>query len=94
MLANIINICFDVIYIKFFALGIGGAALASSTGFLMGSIFISYYFFKSERTLQFIKLKAGKFFNYLKEIVTSGFSNIYPKQNVYDEQLQCQVQLC
>lgn len=75
LLANIINICFDVIYIKFFALGIGGAALASSTGFLMGSIFISYYFFKSERTLQFIKLKAGKFFNYLKEIVTSGFSS-------------------
>ena len=75
LLANIINICFDVIYIKFFALGIGGAALASSTGFLMGSLFISYYFFKSERTLQFIKLKAGKFFNYLKEIVTSGFSS-------------------
>ena len=75
LLANIINICFDVIYIKFFALGIGGAALASSTGFLMGSIFISYYFFKSERTLQFIKLKVGKFFNYLKEIVTSGFSS-------------------
>ena len=57
LLANIINICFDVIYIKFFALGIGGAALASSTGFLMGSIFISYYFIKSERTLKFIKLK-------------------------------------
>ena len=75
LLANIINICFDVIYIKFFALGIGGAALASSTGFLMGSIFISYYFIKSERTLQFIKLKVGKFFNYLKEIVTSGFSS-------------------
>ena len=75
LLANIINICFDVIYIKFFALGIGGAALASSTGFLMGSLFISYYFFKSERTLQFIKLKAGKFFNYFKEIVTSGFSS-------------------
>ena len=75
LLANIINICFDVIYIKFFALGIGGAALASSTGFLMGSIFISYYFIKSERTLKFIKLKVGKFFNYLKEIVTSGFSS-------------------
>ena len=68
LLANIINICFDIVYIKFFAMGIGGAALASSTGFLMGSLFISYYFFKSERTLQFIKLKAGKFFNYLWKI--------------------------
>ena len=75
LLANIINLCFDFIYIKFFAMGIGGAALASSTGFLMGSIFISYYFFKSERTLQFIKLKMGKFLGYLKQIVTSGFSS-------------------
>ncbi len=75
LLANIINICFDFIYIKFIAMGIGGAALASSTGFLMGSIFISYYFFKSERTLQFIKLKMGKFLAYLKQIVSSGFSS-------------------
>ena len=75
LLANIINICFDVIYIKFFGMGVGGAALASSTGFLMGSIFISYYFFKSERTLKFIKLKIGKFFGYLKQIATSGFSS-------------------
>ncbi|MDO5860727.1 MATE family efflux transporter [Methanobrevibacter sp.] len=75
LLANIINLCFDFIYIKFFAMGVGGAALASSTGFLMGSIFISYYFFKSERTLQFIKLKMGEFLGYLKQIVTSGFSS-------------------
>ncbi len=75
LLANIINLCFDFIYIKFFAMGVGGAALASSTGFLMGSIFISYYFFKSERTLQFIKLKMGEFFGYIKQIVTSGFSS-------------------
>ena len=75
LLANIINICFDFIYIQFFHLGIGGAALATSTGYLLGSIFISYYFFKPERTLNFIKLKVGKFFNYLKEIATSGFSS-------------------
>ncbi len=75
LFANIINLCFDFIYIEFFAMNVGGAALASSTGFLMGSIFISYYFFKSERTLQFIKLKMGKFFGYLKQIVTSGFSS-------------------
>lgn len=73
--ANIINILFDFVYIKFFNFGIGGAALATSTGYLMGSIFISYYFFKSERTLNFIKLKMGNFFGYLKQIVTSGFSS-------------------
>lgn len=75
LLANIINICFDFIYIQFFNLGIGGAALATSTGYFTGSIFISYYFFKSERTLQFIKLKLSSFSSFLKRIVTSGFSS-------------------
>ena len=75
LLANIINICFDFIYIQFFNLGIGGAALATSTGYFTGSIFISYYFFKSERTLQFIKLKLSSFLSFLKRIVTSGFSS-------------------
>ena len=75
LLANIINICFDFIYIQFFNLGIGGAALATSTGYFTGSIFISYYFFKSERTLQFIKLKLSSFLSFLKGIVTSGFSS-------------------
>ena len=75
LLANIINILFDFIYIKFFNLGIGGAALATTTGYFMGSVFISYYFFKPERTLQFMKLKAGKFFGFLKMIVASGFSS-------------------
>ncbi len=75
LLANIVNICFDFIYIKFLGFGIGGAALATTTGYLVGSILISYYFFKSERTLQFIKLKVGAFFGYLKQIVTSGFSS-------------------
>lgn len=75
LFANIINLCFDFIYIKFFAMGVGGAALASSTGFLTGSIFISYYFFKSERTLHFIKLKMGEYLGCLKQIVTSGFSS-------------------
>ena len=75
LLANIINICFDFIYIQFFNMGIGGAALATSTGYLTGSIFISYYFIKSERTLQFIKLKLSSFSSFLKRIVTSGFSS-------------------
>jgi len=75
LLANIINICFDVIYIKFFGMGIGGAALATTTGYLSGSILISYYFFKPERSLQLIRLKLNSFVNYLKQIVTSGFSS-------------------
>ena len=75
LLANIINICFDFIYIQFLGLGIGGAALATTTGYLSGSIFISYYFFKKERTLQFVRLKLNSLFSYLKQITTSGFSS-------------------
>ena len=75
LLANIVNICFDFVYIKFLNFGLSGAALATSTGYIVGSIIISYYFFKPERTLQFIKLKVKPLLSYLKKIVTSGFSS-------------------
>jgi len=75
LLANIINIVFDIIYLQLFNMGIGGAALSTSTGYLTGSILISFYFYKSERTLQFIKLKVTSFLSYLRQIVTSGFSS-------------------
>ena len=73
--ANIVNLMFDFIYIEFFNMGLSGAALATSTGYLVGSILISYYFLKKERTLGFIKLKVSSFFTFLKKIVTSGFSS-------------------
>ncbi|WP_298499845.1 MATE family efflux transporter [uncultured Methanobrevibacter sp.] len=75
LIANIVNICCDIIYIKFVGMGLSGAALATSTGYAVGSIIISYYFFKSERTLRFIKMKLNALFDYLKKIVKSGFSS-------------------
>ncbi|MBQ2653162.1 MAG: hypothetical protein IJF83_06360 [Methanobrevibacter sp.] len=75
LIANIVNICCDVIYIKYMGMGLSGAALATTTGYFVGSVIISYYFFKSERTLKFIRLKAAALFSYLKEIVKSGFSS-------------------
>ena len=75
LIANIVNLCFDIVYIQYVGMGIAGAALATTTGYIVGSIIISYYFFKDERTLKFIKLKLGSFFSYLKRIVTSGFSS-------------------
>ena len=75
LLANIVNICCDVLYMGVFKIGLGGAALATTTGYAVGSVFISYYFFKSERTLQFIKLKIKPIFSYLKKIATAGFSS-------------------
>ena len=75
LLSNIINLCCDVIFMKFLNMGIAGAAYASVTGYAIGSIFISYYFIKSERTLRFIKLNIKSLFNRLKEIIKSGFSS-------------------
>lgn len=75
LLSNIINLCCDVIFMKFLNMGIAGAAYASVTGYAIGSLFISYYFFKSERTLTFIKVDIMSLFNRLKEIIKSGFSS-------------------
>lgn len=78
LLSNIVNIIMDFVYIKVFGFGIGGAALATATGYAVGSIYVSTYFFKSERTLKFYKLSKIKLrnaLNYFKEIATSGFSS-------------------
>lgn len=78
LLSNIVNIIMDCVYIKVFGFGIGGAALATATGYAVGSIYVSTYFFKSERTLEFYKLSKIKLHNaliYFKDIATSGFSS-------------------
>ena len=78
LISNIVNIIMDFVYIKVFGFGIGGAALATATGYAVGSIYVSTYFFKSERTLKFYKLSKIKLFNalnYFKEIAVSGFSS-------------------
>ena len=78
LISNIVNIIMDVVYIKVFGFGIGGAALATATGYAVGSVYISTYFFKSERTLEFYKLSKIKLhnaLNYFKDIATSGFSS-------------------
>ena len=73
LLANIVNLCCDVIFLGVLKMGIAGAALATVIGYVAGSIFISTYFFKSQRTLKFIRLKVKPFFNRFKEICKSGF---------------------
>ena len=75
LVANIVNICCDIIYIKFIGMGLSGAAWATTTGYIVGSIIISYYFFKPERTLKFLRMKVNSLVDYLKQIVKSGFSS-------------------
>ena len=73
LLVNIVNLCCDVIFLGFLKMDVGGAAWATVVGYIVGSIFISTYFFKSQRTLNFIRLKVKPFLNRFKEICKSGF---------------------
>lgn len=71
IIANVVNLCCDVIYIIVFGLGIKGAALASVTGYIAG-FFVSFaYFFGKKRTLGF-KAPGKDTFSYLQEILTTG----------------------
>lgn len=44
---------------KFLGLGIPGAALATSLGNIVAAVYITTYFFNSERSLKFIRVKAS-----------------------------------
>ena len=76
VITNVLNIIMDFAYLKFFGMGIGGAALATVTGDIAAAIFISYYFLNKKRTLKMLsitKIKITGFFKYFKDIVVSGF---------------------
>ncbi len=56
IVANVINLGMDFVYISFFNMGIAGAALATVTGYTVGCIWILRYWFSKERTLKIISL--------------------------------------
>lgn len=67
LIANILNVIFDVILMKGFNMGINGNALGSVLGYLIGSIYISKYIFDEKATYKLISLAKFK----IKEIITS-----------------------
>ncbi|WP_406535291.1 MATE family efflux transporter [Methanobrevibacter sp.] len=76
IITNLVNIAMDFIYIQYLGMGIGGAALATVTGDIAASVFISYYFLSGKRTLKLLsisKIKFNQFTSYLKDIFASGF---------------------
>ena len=75
LLANILNVVFDVILIQYFNMGIGGAALGMALGYIIAAIYISKYFFNPKRTLKMIQIEFGKSMKYLADICKTGFSS-------------------
>ncbi|MEG0495682.1 MAG: MATE family efflux transporter [Eubacterium sp.] len=73
LIANIVNLVMDLVYIKIFNFGIGGAALATVTGYIVGFIFILKYWFSKKRTLHFIKIQYNDF-KLTTEISNSGLA--------------------
>lgn len=53
IVANVVNIALDYVYIEWFDMGIGGAALASLSGYIVGTLLYIFYFRSSERSLHF-----------------------------------------
>lgn len=74
LICNVVNIILDVILMKFLNLGISGAAMATTIGHIVSAIYITLYFFKSNRTLKFIKVKSSEIIGYAVDICKSGSS--------------------
>jgi Na+-driven multidrug efflux pump/anti-sigma regulatory factor (Ser/Thr protein kinase) len=49
--ANMINLAMDLVYIGVFGMGVGGAALATVTGYTVGLVTLLFYVFAKDRTL-------------------------------------------
>ena len=75
LLANTLNVVFDIVLIKYFNMGIGGAALSTVLGYLFATIYLSTYLFNSRRTLKLIKIEFSKSIRDLLNICKTGFSS-------------------
>ena len=75
LIANILNVVFDVILIEYFNMGIAGAALGMALGYIIAAIYTSTYFFKPKRTLKIIKIEFGKSMKWIAKICKTGFSS-------------------
>ena len=75
LLANVLNVVFDIIFIKYFNMGVGGAALGMAVAYIISVIYISTYFLSSKRTLKLIKINLSKSLSCMKEICKTGFSS-------------------
>ena len=74
LLSNIINISCDIIFMKFLNLGIEGAGLATTVGFVISAIYITSYFFNPKKSIRIIKVKSSTFFKHLLNICKTGFA--------------------
>ena len=71
IVANVINLFCDWLYMAVFKWGIAGAGWATVTGYAIGSILVIFYFVGKNRTVHFTKA-AWKKLKYLGNILSTG----------------------
>ncbi len=74
LVANVINLIMDFVYIGVFKMGVGGAAFATLTGYVIGFIIELTYIFSKKRTIKFARLKLSDF-KYLGEICSGSIAS-------------------
>lgn len=72
LIANVVNLVMDLFFILVLGMDIQGAALATITGYTVGTIFITQYFFSKDRTLHLLSLAKCKLYA-IWDITKLGF---------------------
>ncbi len=75
ILVNVLNVILDVLLLKVYNLGIKGIALTTTLGFIIGTIYISYYFLSDRRTFKLVKVNITQSLGQLINICKTGFSS-------------------
>lgn len=77
IVANVVNLIMDFVYMGFFKMGIGGSSLATVTGYAVGFIMMCTHFINKKSTLKFdfsIIKSPKKYFKIFSSLVTIGMS--------------------
>lgn len=75
LVANILNLLMDVVYMKFFHMGIQGAALATVTGYVLGLALVIFYMRSKKRTLK-LRFPKGKDWTETGALLTGGIASV------------------
>ena len=73
LMANVLNVIFDIVFISYFNMGISGAALGMLLGYLIAAFYLGIYFFNSKRTFKLINIEFRKSMKYLAGICKTGY---------------------
>ncbi len=74
LLANVLNVILDVVFIKYLNMGIGGPGLATATSFIMGALYITTYFLREKGTLKIVKIKIKESLQQIIDISKAGLA--------------------